>query len=405
MLEFQNFRGLDERIKVDTSEEQPVYLLVGKNGSHIRLSPSAYYLLHSVYKGFSFEKLAEQLSQRQGRIIAPSEVEKAYRSVTERIVAIEERTGTNVFGFWLRVKLVPAWLVVKISQPLSIAFHPLVASFLLGVIIVTTIWMMQWGLSFTLSPESFWIGYALFLVSLIFHELGHASACVRYGVRPSDIGFAIYWIYPAFYSDVSPAWQLKRWQRVIVDLGGAFFQFVVGACYILIYVFSGWQPVQVAFSMILYSTLFILNPVLKFDGYWVIADALGVTNLAAQPRRVLRYLVDRLHRRPTQLLPWPLWIAVTMIVYTLISFSFWGYFIWVLIPFVWNTASTYPFVVITLIDSLSNSSSTVLLSSFQSFLMATFSMVIVVLMLQRLATLVLRTISSLVLRSLRVSSS
>ncbi len=67
MVEGQESCGLDERLVVDTSEKLPTYLFLGKNGSYVKLSPSAYHLLKSIRAGTSFDALATALSQRQAR--------------------------------------------------------------------------------------------------------------------------------------------------------------------------------------------------------------------------------------------------------------------------------------------------------------------------------------------------
>ncbi len=101
-------------------------------------------------------------------------------------------------------------------------------------------------------------------------------------------------IYPAFYSDVTDAWRLRRWQRVIVDLSGMYFQLVIGAAYAIAWQCSGWRPFRMAIYGILASGLINLNPILRFDGYWVLCDLLGVTNLGRQPVRLARNLFLRL---------------------------------------------------------------------------------------------------------------
>ena len=52
-----------------------------------------------------------------------------------------------------------------------------------------------------------------------------------------NIGFALYFIYPAFYTDVTKVWRLPRLKRAVVDLGGIYFQailFVVLTFYVLV---------------------------------------------------------------------------------------------------------------------------------------------------------------------------
>lgn len=329
-------RGLEQRLIVDTSEGRPVYLLVAEKGSYLRLSASTYQLLRQVSRGTSFERLAEALTQQGGKPVTVGELEAAYQKVIARVDEIEARAGQAKGAFWFRRQLLPQTLVVKIASVLSAAFHPAMATFLVLLIAVAA------GLvaprASQAAPTQFWASYGLFLVSVLAHELGHASACARYGAKPSEIGLTVYFIYPSFYSDVSAAWELKRWQRMVVDLGGVYFQLVFGAGCAIAYLLTGWGPLLGALLFIAGSCLFSLNPILKFDGYWVIADALGVTNLGQQPARIVRHFFRRLFGRPSSPLPWPPRVTASLAVYAALSFSFWAWFLVRLGPFVWAQA-------------------------------------------------------------------
>lgn len=333
---------------LSTSEAQPSYLIQGRNRSYIRLSPSAYHLLQSINSGLSYSALAEKLSGQQGRPVSAEEVETAHRHVLTRVEAIERNAGGNPSGFWFHVELLSEKTVGLIARPLSVAFRMPVTLLLLGVIGVA-VWLVAANKLLvnvtpyiTQYPATFWKGYGLFMASLIFHEFGHASACARYGATTSGIGFTTYLIYPALYSDVSAAWRLKCWQRVVVDVGGVFFQLVVGAFYIFLYALYGWNSFRVAAVMILANCLFSMNPILKFDGYWIVADALGVTNLGQQPRRILRHFADRLRGREAARLPWKPAVTAVLSVYTVVSFTFWFYFLLVLAPLLWHLLGGYP---------------------------------------------------------------
>lgn len=386
--------GTGGSVVVDTSEGRPSYLWIGKNGSHIKLSQSAYHLLQSVATGISFDMLAERLSQQQQSSVTPAEVEAAYRHVVERIEKIEEldRDPKRLpFGFWLRIPCLNADIVNRIAQWLSLAYTPLFAGCALAIVVIVAALMLSQGRALNLGKEVFWWGFLLFQISLVFHEFGHASACARYGVRPRDIGIAIYWIYPVFYSDVTTAWQLKRWQRVVVDLGGVFFQLIVGALFACGYFLFGWQPLKLAFLMVVHSCLFSLNPIFKFDGYWVVADALGIVNLGQQPRRIVGYLLDRMRKRETKPLPWPTPIIGALILYTLVCVGFWCYFIWHLMPVMWRQVYGYPLVMANLMGSLIDPQHRLLSEHFQAFFTATFIVLITVLMTLRLVKPIFRT--------------
>jgi len=318
---------LTEHLVVDTSERQPVYLLAGRNGSHLRLSASAYTLLRLRENGVSCSEIASRLRGADGRSVSADEVEEKYRQLVARIEEIEKESNQNPRGFWLRLRLLPEPWVCRITSWLQGAFHPWLAACLLAAVVVA---LSASGLRRTpldLGPRSFWLGYLLLLASVVVHELGHASACRRFGAKPSEIGFTVYLFYPSLYSDVSSAWRLPRGQRVVVDLGGIFFQLLAAAAYAAAYSVSHWEPLRVAVLMIAGSVVFSLNPIFKFDGYWVVADALGVTNLGQQPSRVLRHTLDRLRRRPVAPLPWSAAVTAVLIIYSVVSIGVWGFFL------------------------------------------------------------------------------
>ncbi len=61
-------------------------------------------------------------------------------------------------------------------------------------------------------------------LGIIVHEIGHLTACSRYGAQHGGIGIGIYWCMPVFYAEVNGAWMLPRLQRAVVDVGGLYFQ-------------------------------------------------------------------------------------------------------------------------------------------------------------------------------------
>ncbi|MCP4660205.1 MAG: hypothetical protein GY856_32795 [bacterium] len=379
-------RCLDRRIRLDTSGSREGYLVIGSHGTPIRLSSSAYHLLKAVRAGTGFEVLAEALSRKQGRKVSADDVESSYGRVVARLAEIDRRVPGDALppGFWFRLGLLSGESVRRLAAPLAVLFDPRAVVALLAGILAAAVVLLRGGLPEGLGGAAFWPGYGLFLISLIFHELGHAGACVRYGARPNDIGFTIYLIYPAFYSDVTPAWQLDRRQRVVVDLGGAYFQLIVGAAYALGFLLTGWSPFRVGCFLILYSCLFSLNPIFKFDGYWVLADALGVTHLGRQPARIVRYLLDRLRGRSTEPLPWPGWVRAVLAVYTPLSFAVWAWFVWRLMPQLGERAVGYPAQVLAVARDLLVFAAPDW-TELQSLLASTFLLLISMLMVWRLA--------------------
>jgi hypothetical protein len=130
------------------------------------------------------------------------------------------------------------------------------------------------------------------LAASLFHEVGHCAAVAAFGARVRRVGFGIYWLSPAFFSDVSSAWTLGRWQRVVVDCGGIYFQLLTCGAYALLAVAINSPGVQTALQISimvnLLSVLCSLDPMMKYDGYWIISDALNIPNLRRRSEGVLR---------------------------------------------------------------------------------------------------------------------
>lgn len=337
----RSWPGLDEASRVDTCEREPVFLVPGKNGSRLRLTGSALRLLRLRSTGVTAEAIAEALS-RKGSATTAEQVETRYRQLLERIDRIEAAATDNPMGFWFRFRLLPEAWVARIAAHLGAAFQPRVAAVLLTLVVAAGAGLAALHPPGDWSGVSFWLGYGLLLVSVVFHELGHASACAYFGVRPSEIGATLYLIYPALYSDVSAAWELPRRQRVVVDLGGLYFQLVVAALYAGAYAVTRWESLWVAILMILGGAVFSVNPIFKFDGYWVVADALGVLNLSRQPSRIVRHYWRRLRGRPVERLPWSPAVTSTLAVYSVLSFTIWGWFLWRIGPRIVSLVATLP---------------------------------------------------------------
>lgn len=387
-IDLTQIQGLDEELIADTSEKGATYLLVGERGGHLRVSASTRQLLRWVKAGFSYDELAEKLSTQLGRKVTPEFLEMTCRQAWMSLRDADEINARGISeSFWLRLRLIPAAWVARVAEPLTVLFDPRVALALLAAVGLAAAALVPHGLPGEVRPSQFWGGYALFLLSLIFHELGHASACARYGARPSDIGFTMYLIYPAFYSNVTSAWQLRRWQRVIVDLGGNYFQYLAGAVFIVVYLMTGVEAYHVAVMMILYGSAFSLNPIFKFDGYWMMADALGVTNLGEQPRRVAKHAWRRLRGLPVEALPWPRGVIVALAVYTPLSFAFWGYFLSRLLPLVWTMSLEYPAVLAAAVEETGSGTGW---AALQNLLVRTLILFIVYFMLLRLGRMVLQ---------------
>ena len=147
-----------------------------------------------------------------------------------------------------------------------------------------------------LESTNFWLTIALLVPCAIFHEIGHISASVKYGLVPKGAGIGIYFTSPVVFVDVDDTWKLPQKQRIVVDVAGIYFQLIVAATYVLIYLFSHQLILLNAARVVMITAIFNLNPFLKFDGYWILSDILGVYNLNRRVSTSVRLLVYKLFR-------------------------------------------------------------------------------------------------------------
>ncbi|MEO0530353.1 MAG: site-2 protease family protein [Planctomycetota bacterium] len=131
------------------------------------------------------------------------------------------------------------------------------------------------------------------LLTKAWHELGHAIACRRMGAECHEIGVMLLAFFPCLYCDVSDAWTLpSRWKRALVALAGVYFEVMLAVAAAAAWLVLTPGPLRVLALYLVVtaslSTLLInLNPLIRFDGYYVLADVWGVANLHAQSRAAL----------------------------------------------------------------------------------------------------------------------
>lgn len=122
--------------------------------------------------------------------------------------------------------------------------------------------------------------YVFIVMAGIVHEYGHSVAAMSFGGNPGRIGVGVYIIMPVMFSDVTDVWRLERGKRVIVDLGGIYFQGIfLAICYFLNLLFVHHYIWNIAILLSGFQILSNLNPFIKLDGYWILADYLGVAEI------------------------------------------------------------------------------------------------------------------------------
>ncbi|MCH7943315.1 MAG: peptidase, partial [Proteobacteria bacterium] len=134
-----------------------------------------------------------------------------------------------------------------------------------------------------------WSGLALFALTLvvikIFHELGHALTARRFGCRVPTMGLAFLVFWPVLYTDTTDAWKLaSKRARLAISAAGVTVELVIAAYATLAWSFLPPGPLQSAAFLAATTTWVLslvinLNPFMRFDGYFLLTDALNVHNL------------------------------------------------------------------------------------------------------------------------------
>lgn len=130
----------------------------------------------------------------------------------------------------------------------------------------------------------FYFFCALFFVKLL-HEFGHAYTAKYYGCRVTSMGIALLVFFPVFYTDTTDAWRLtSRRQRVNIAAAGIFVEIVVAIFATFLWTFLSDGPLRsavffIASSSWLFSLLINANPLMRFDGYYLLSDWLNISNM------------------------------------------------------------------------------------------------------------------------------
>ncbi len=138
-----------------------------------------------------------------------------------------------------------------------------------------------------------WVGLKLI------HELSHAMACRRYGgiVREAGIVFVVF--APMPYVDVTSSWRIdSKWKRILIAAAGMYAEIFLAAVAAIVWS-NTFDPVvkqhcvNVIVTATLVTLMFNANPLMRFDGYYMLTDAVEMPNLATHGRQWVSYFMRR----------------------------------------------------------------------------------------------------------------
>ncbi|HEU4812462.1 MAG TPA: hypothetical protein VFT00_10010 [Nocardioides sp.] len=317
----------------------PPALVRRGDGQMIQLTPLLYLVLEAVDGRRTHDEIAARVSTAFGRQVTADNVNTLVDGKLRPLGVLlkgdgsapELKKSNPLLGLRHRYAVTDPVKTNRLTAPFARLFHPV----LVAAVVAAFVWISWWllfdkGLA-SATHDAFHRPGLLLLVFVVtvlsagFHEFGHAAAARRGGSTPGVMGMGLYLFWPAFYTDVTDSYRLGRVGRLRTDLGGLYFNAIVAVGIVGVWWATGYDALLLVVATQILQMLRQLTPLIRFDGYHVLADLTGVPDLYHRIKPTLLGLLPWRWRDPevTVLKPWAravvtLWVAVVV---PLLAFS------------------------------------------------------------------------------------
>ena len=309
---------------------EPPALVRRADGQTVQLTPLLYEVLAAIDGRRSYAEIAERVTDRSDRLVTSADVAALVDRQLRPIGLLRLADGSEpmvkraapLLGLRFRYVVSDPQLTRKVTAPFARLFHPVAVAILVAAFAVVAWWVLfEQGLA-SAAHEAFYqpgMLLAVFAISVLsagFHEFGHASAARYGGATPGAMGMGLYLVWPAFYTDVTDSYRLGRAGRVRTDLGGLYFNAVVAVAMFAAWWFARWDAILLVIAAQILQMLRQLAPLVRFDGYHVLADLTGVPDLYRHIRPTLSGLLPQNWGKPEHRLlkPWARAVVSTWVV-------------------------------------------------------------------------------------------
>jgi putative peptide zinc metalloprotease protein len=318
---------------VGSGYRTPPSLVRRGDGQTLQLTPLLYAVLDAVDGRRSCAEIASVVSHATRRSISEEMVATLVDQHLRPMGLLRLADGSEpplkrsnpLLALKFKVAVTNPRVTRLLTDPFRVLFLPLiVAAVVLGFLAITWWVFFEEGLA-PAAYDAFQRPHLLLLVFVVtvlsagFHEFGHAAAARDSGANPGVIGAGIYLVWPAFYTDVTDSYRLGRWGRVRTDLGGLYFNALVVVLTFAWWYGTGWDALLLLVATQIMQMVHQLLPLLRFDGYHLLADLTGVPDLWHRIGPTLRGLLPHRWRHPENrvLKPWAravitLWVLITI---------------------------------------------------------------------------------------------
>ena len=278
----------------------PPSLVRRADGQTIQLTPLLYTTLREIDGRRTAAEVAEAASVSTGRTVSEDNVQHLVDKLRPLGLLVQAdgseptlKKQSPLLALRLRYAVTDPDRTRRLTDPFRFLFRPWIVIPVLAVFAVLCWWVcFRKGLAAAAydafeRPGLLILVFVVTVLSAGFHEFGHAAAARYGGATPGVMGFGVYLLWPAFYTDVTDSYRLGRKGRLRVDLGGLYFNAIVA-----VVITSVWLGVRYDALLLVVATQIIqmirqLAPLVRFDGYHVLADVTGVPDLYSRIKPTL----------------------------------------------------------------------------------------------------------------------
>ena len=318
---------------VGSGYRTPPALVRRGDGQVLQLTPLLYLVLNAADGRRGCAEIAELVGRGLGRSVTEADVRTLVDSHLRPLGLLKLADGSEpelkrsnpLLGLKPRVAITNPRTTHRLTDPFRVLFRPVVtAAVVVGFVAVVSWVFFDRGLGAS-AYDAFERPHLLLLVFVVsvlsggFHEFGHAAAARYSGGEPGAMGAGLYLVWPAFYTDVTDSYRLDRAGRIRTDLGGLYFNAIVVVLTFVWWWATGWEALLLLVATQVLQMVQQLLPLLRFDGYHVLADLAGVPDLYHRIRPTLLGLLPHRWKAPENkvLTPWAravitLWVLVTV---------------------------------------------------------------------------------------------
>jgi putative peptide zinc metalloprotease protein len=160
---------------------------------------------------------------------------------------------------------------------------------------------LRGGFDNAIAPSNWGWMMVTFVCIKLWHESGHGLICKRYGGQVPEFGAMMLVLLPAPFVDASATWAFpSKWKRMAVGAGGMIFELAAASAAAFVWLATRGTPglvhqlaYNVMFTASVSTVLFNANPLMKFDGYYILSDLLEIPNLMQRSTNMLKFLLQK----------------------------------------------------------------------------------------------------------------